>query len=238
MKELIHPSRDFLTELLVRNTCTYIDIKELPRIIECAEINRVKLYFLIKALKLCKDAIRDAIRKHVNELRKEYIEWVSEVKRILKMLKERKIKFIVIKHAPYPHLSYDIDIVFPEIEDFEKAEDIITSSMILRVDPHVSSLREYKAATLVVPSKFMWENRVKTYIYGEGVYTISNELSTIVYALHPLKHREIYLGDLISYSYYFQKSDRKKLLKLINKINCSLKKTFTLLSYNPVFIVY
>lgn len=180
--------------ILHNNPITFNNKQEFLKTLERAESNRVLYLFLEKMSKQTKDKI---ILKKYAEMKNEKREYEKGARDLLQKLMEAKVKFLVIKTARYSHVSFDIDLLFKTPADFEKSISMLTKSTI-RPDPHASGLREYKGATIVLPAEEPWKRKEKKKLHGVEVYVPSEEDSAIIFLLHMIKHREIFIGDLIS----------------------------------------
>jgi len=168
--------------------------REVLSMLKRAESNRV-LYLLLE--KLSEQFHEKKIIKELAELKMKKKKYEEGANKLLQELMESDISFLVIKNARYPHLSFDIDLLFRSLMDFEKSIPALVRSSI-RPDPHVSGLREYKGATIVLPVEEVWERRKIKKLFDVEVYVPSEEDETIIFLLHMIKHREVFLGDLIS----------------------------------------
>jgi len=55
-----------------------------------------------------------------------------------------------------------------------------------------------RGCTIVIPTKDLWSRRQKKSFFGMAVHVPSIEDQIILFHLHMLKHREIFLGDVVS----------------------------------------
>ena len=206
-----------LVDVIVHSRCPYEDSSQALQDLERAVKNRVGFLFLLSCKEICKKIWSQEMEKALEKTLSDYQNWVTAVKKLLMKLNEAGTRFLVIKVASYPHVSFDIDLVFPSLRDFQIARPILVSSPV-RVDPHVAGLREYKALTVVMRAERLWKRRVKTIIHETEVWTTSPEHSLLIHALHAFKHREIYLGDLLSMKEILSQLDVKETIKEAREI--------------------
>jgi len=188
---------------------TFKTENEFQKTLERAEPNRVPYLFLKK---LSEKSDEKIILNKYTELKQEKREYEEGAKRLLQSLMECDVSFLVIKTARFPHISFDVDLYFKSEEDFQRSIPMLIKSSV-RPDPHVPELRVYKGATIIIPMDDLWERRIEKSLFGVKVCVPSQEDEAILFLLHMIKHREIYLGDLLSFASL--KIDDRKLRKLI-----------------------
>ena len=180
------------------------DVEVLRNLIDRAEENRVPLLYLRTISRYCDDA-HVLSRLEIWEQRKR--EYDLGFQKLLRKLISRNIQFLVVKHALYHRASNDVDILFRNTEEFEKSEPILRRAYAeyklnlpqsVRPDPHVGGLRDMRGCTIIIPTEDIWSRRRKVTYLDIEVNAPSNEDEIILFHLHMLKHREIFLGDVIS----------------------------------------
>jgi len=165
--------------------------------LERAESNRVPYLFLKKLSEQSEDKF---ILNKFNELKQEKREYEEGATRLLQSLMEYDLSFLVMKTARFsPHISFDVDLYFKSEEDFQRSIPILTTSSV-RPDPHVPNLRVYKGATIIIPVEDLWERSVRRSLFGVNVSVPSQKDEAMLFLIHMIKHREIYLGDLLSFA--------------------------------------
>ena len=164
--------------------------------LERAESNRVPYLFLKKLSEQSEDKF---ILNKFNELKQEKREYEEGAKRLLQSLMECDLSFLVMKTAGFSHISFDVDLYFKSEEDFQRAIPILIKSSV-RPDPHVPNLRVYKGATIIIPIEDLWERSVERNLFSVNVSVPSQKDEAMLFLIHMIKHREIYLGDLLSFA--------------------------------------
>ena len=210
-----------LVDVIMDSKCPYKDSKQVLQDLKRAIENRVGLLFLLSCKEVCRKIWSQELEDPLNRMLSEYHSWMTSVRNLLTKLSGTGARFLVIKNAPYPHISFDVDFVFPSVEDFENVRPILVSSPV-RADPHVAGLREYKALTVVISAEKLWKERRRTTIYGAEVWTASPEHSLLIHALHAFKHREVYLGDLLSMKEIIRQLDRERAVDKAREIGGTL----------------
>lgn len=207
---------DPLADLVLRDICSYNTLEEFLGDLKRAKNNRVHTLAVIKAARHCRQRfeIPHATYEHYLSEWKEFEESAGSV---LDELESKGIRFLVLKHAPYPHASYDIDIAFPDMNEFRRAIPILASSHKVRFDPHVSGVREFKALTIVLPVRMLFQRASGSLTIGRvKVPAPEPPLSAVIHALHAFKHRELYLGDLLSYHIYVSGMRKRELSEMLH----------------------
>jgi len=169
---------------------------EFLKTLERAESNRVPYLFLKKLSAQSEEKI---VLKKYAELKYEKREYEEGAKNLLHSLMEHDVNFLVMKTARFSHISFDVDLYFKSEEDFQRSIPILIKSSI-RPDPHVPNLRVYKGATIIIPIDDLWERKIERNLFGVDVSVPSQEDEAMLFLLHMIKHREIYLGDLLSFA--------------------------------------
>jgi hypothetical protein len=205
------------------------DKKLLKDLLIRAEINRIPLLYLKTVSKFQSDTFISSQLKIWEQKKRNYD---MGFQKILQMLNNSDIQFMLVKHAQYPRASYDVDILFRNIEEYEKAMPILRETVrlgLIRPDPHVGGLRDMRGCTIVIPTKDLWTRRSKKNYFGIEVNIPSIEDQIILFHLHMLKHREIFLGDVISTLHLYNTEHNAILLyRLVDKY--SLMPTFHFVS--------
>lgn len=189
------------------------DTELLKGLISRAEENRVPLLYLRTISRLCDDPYVSSQLKIWEEKKREYDVGFQEV---LQRLVNHDIRFLLVKHALYPRASYDVDVLFRDVEEFKKARQILQDVVtFIRVDPQW--VEGMKGCTIIMPVEDLWSRRQRASYHGVEVYVPSNEDEIALFHLHMLKHREIFLGDILSLmSLYNSGYDVKLLSRLVN----------------------
>lgn len=167
---------------------------EVGELLARAKVNRVE-YMLLRAL--VDKGLNHGLAELLSKLERKKVESREEVARLLTRFVEHGVDFMVIKEAPYPHLSVDLDVIFKTPDDFEKALPLIKGARV-HVDPHVPGLREFKGAYAKVPVAELWLRSTRKKICGVAVRVPGVEDDVVLRLIHCIKHREVQLGDLLS----------------------------------------
>lgn len=188
---------DKLAAIILHGSKT-TDNELLKNLANRAEENRVPELYLRTVSKFCEDSFVSSQLKIWEEKKKNYD---LGFQKIMHRLIDNGIQFMLVKHAQYPRASYDADILFRNIEEYDKAMPILRETVrlgLIRPDPHVGGLRDMRGCTIVIPTKDLWARKQKKSFFGMEIYVPSIEDQIILFHLHMLKHREIFLGDVIS----------------------------------------
>lgn len=214
---------------IILHSSKIADTKLLKKLINRAEENRVPLIYLRKISKLHKDPFILSQLKIWERKKRQYD---LGLQKLLQRLINNNIQFMLIKHALYPRASYDADLLFRNPEEFEKAYPILLETVrlgLIRPDPHAGGIRNPRGCTIEIPTEDLWSRRQKKSFNSIEVYVPSIEDEIILFHLHMLKHREIFLGDTIStLNLYNTKHNPVLLSRLAN--NYSLLPIFHLVS--------
>jgi hypothetical protein len=190
----------------------------LKNLVNRAEENRVPLLYLRTVSKFCDDPFISLQLKIWEQKKRNYD---LGFQKIMQRFIGSGIQFMLVKHAQYPRASYDADILFKNTEEYEKAMPILRETVrlgLIRPDPHVGGFRDMRGCTIVIPTKDLWSRRQKKSFFGIEINVPSIEDQIILFHLHMLKHREIFLGDAIStLRLYNTKHDSILLCHLVNK---------------------
>lgn len=190
----------------------------LKNLINRAEENRVPLLYLRTISGLQSDSYISSQLKMWERKKKEYD---LGLQKLLQQLTSNNIQFMLVKHALYPRASYDADLLFRNSEEFEKAYPILRETVrlgLIRPDPHGGGIRNMRGCTIEIPTEDLWSRRRKKSYNGIEVYVPSIEDEIILFHLHMLKHREIFLGDAIStLNLYNTEHNPVLLFRLVNK---------------------
>jgi len=194
------------------------DTHLLRKLIDRAEENRVPLLYLRMISGRHSDPYIASQLKMWERKKKEYD---SGLQKLLQRLTSDSIQFMLLKHALYPRASYDADLLFRNPEEFEKAYPILRETVrlgLIRPDPHAGGIRNVRGCTIEIQTENLWSRRQKKSFNDIEVYVPSNEDQIILFHLHMLKHREVFLGDLVStLNLYNAKHDPVLLFRLANK---------------------
>jgi len=191
----------------------------LPKnLINRAEENRVPLLYLRNISKRHKDS---SILSQLEKWEQKKRQYDLGLQKLLQRLTNESIQFMLVKHALYPRASYDADVLLRKPEDFEKGYPILRETFrrgLIRPDPHGGGIRNMRGCTIEIPTQDLWSRRQKKSFNGIEVYVPSVEDEIILFHLHMLKHREIFLGDTIStLSLYNTEHNPVLLFRLVNK---------------------
>jgi len=194
------------------------DKKLLRNLVNRAEENRVPLIYLRKISKSHEDS---SISSQLEIWERKKRQYDLGLQKLLQRLIEDGIQFMLVKHALYPRSSNDADLLFRSTEEFEKAYPILLETVrlgLIRPDPHCGGIRNMRGCTIEIPAEDLWSRRQKKSYSGIEVYVPSIEDEIILFHLHMLKHREIFLGDTIStLNLYNTKHNPVLLFRLANK---------------------
>jgi len=208
---------DKLAAMIFRNSKVG-DVHLLREFIDRAEENRVPLLYLRKISKLHKDS---SISSQLEIWERKKRQYDSGLQKLLQRLTSDSIQFMLVKHALYPRASYDADLLFRDSEEFEKAYPILSETArlgLIRPDPHGGGIRNMRGCTIEIPTEELWSRRQKKGFNGIEVCVPSIEDEIILFHLHMLKHREIFLGDMIStLNLYNTEHNPVLLFRLANK---------------------
>jgi len=193
--------------------------KELLRdLVDRAEENRVPLLYLRTVSRFCDDSFISSQLKIWEQKKRDYD---LGLQKLLQRLISSGIQFMLVKHARYPRASYDADILFKNAEEYERAMPVLRETVklgLIRPDPHVGGLRDMRGCTIVIPTKDLWSRRQKKSYFGMEIYVPSIEDQIVLFHLHMLKHREIFLGDVISTLHLYNTEHNSILLyRLVHK---------------------
>lgn len=193
------------------------DKELLKSLVNRAEENRVPELYLRTVSEFCDDPFISSQLKIWEQKKRDYD---LGFQKLLQRLISSGIQFMLVKHAQYPRASYDADILFRNTGEYEKAMPILRETVrlgLIRPDPHVGGFRDMRGCTIVIPTKDLWSRRQKKSFFGIEVNVPSIEDQIILFHLHMLKHREIFLGDLISIlRLYDMEHDSVMLCRLVN----------------------
>jgi len=194
------------------------DKKLLKDMISRAEENRVPELYLRTISKFCDDSFISSQLKGWQQKKTNYD---LGFQKLLQKLISSGIQFMLVKHAQYPRASYDADILFKNTEEYEKAMPILRETVrlgLIRPDPHVGEFRDMRGCTIVIPTKDLWSRRQKKNFFDIEVNVPSVEDQIILFHLHMLKHREIFLGDVVSTLHLYNTEHNPTLLcRLVNR---------------------
>lgn len=192
------------------------DTELLKNLIDRAEENRVPLLYLRIISRHHSDPY---ILSQLKTWEQNKTRYDSGFHKLLPRLIGDGIRFMLLKHALYPRASYDADLLFRNAEEFEKAYPILREVVkSIRPDPHVGGVRDTRGCTIVIPTEDLWSRKQKKSYHNIEVYVPSDEDQIILFHLHMLKHREIFLGDLVSIlNLYNAKHNPILLFRLANK---------------------
>jgi len=193
--------------------------KELLRnLVNRAEENRVPELYLRMVSRFCEDPFISSQLKIWEQKKRNYD---LGFQKILQRLISSGIQFMLVKHAQYPRASYDIDILFKNTEEYGRAMPILREAVrlgLIRPDPHVGGLRDMRGCTIVIPTSDLWSRRQRKSFFGVEVNVPSIEDQIILFHLHMLKHREIFLGDVITTLHLYNvEHDSIMLCRLVNR---------------------
>lgn len=205
--------------------------KELLRnLINRAEENRVPLIYLRTVSKFYSDPYISSQLKTWERNKRRYD---LGFQKLLQQLITNNIEFTLVKQALYPRASHDADLLFRTTEELERVYPILQETVrlgLIRPDPHAGGIRHMRGCTIEIPTEELWSRRQKKSFNGTKVYVPSIEDQIILFHLHMLKHREIFLGDFISILHLYNTNHNSVLLsRLANKY--SLSPIFHFVSY-------
>lgn len=185
-------------------------------LISRAEENRVPLFYLRAISRRCDDPY---VLSQLEMWERKKREYDLGFQKILRQLISRGIQFLVVKHALYPRASYDIDILFRNLEEYRKARMILhDASAFIQPDPKMGDVKDMRGCTIMIPAEDLWSRRQKASYNDVEVCVPSNEDEITLFHLHMLKHREVFLGDILSLmSLYNLGYDVNLLSRLANK---------------------
>lgn len=193
------------------------DKELLKSLVNRAEENRVPELYLRIVSKFCDDSFITSQLKIWEQKKRNYD---LGFQKIMKKLITSGIQFILVKHAQYPRASYDADILFKDTEEYEKAMPILRETVrlgLIRPDPHVGGFRDMRGCTIVIPTRDLWSRRQKKNFFDMEINVPSIEDQIILFHLHMLKHREIFLGDVLStLNLYNTGHNSTQLCRLVN----------------------
>lgn len=190
----------------------------LRKLIDRAEENRVPLLYLRMISGRHSDPYIASQLKIWERKKKQYD---LGFQKLLQRLISDGIQFMLIRHALYPGASYDVDLLFRNPEEFEKAYPILRETVrlgLIRPDPHAGGIRNVRGCTIEIPTEDLWNRKQKRSYNSIEVYVPSIEDQILLFHLHMLKHREIFLGDMIStLNLYDMEHNSVLLYRLANK---------------------
>jgi hypothetical protein len=190
----------------------------LGNLLSRAEENRVPELYLKTVSKFCNDPFIIS-KLEIWETKKRAYDLGFQ--KIMQRLIDNGIQFMLVKHAQYLRASYDADILFKNIEEYERAMPILRETVrlgLIRPDPHVGGLRDMRGCRIVIPTRDLWSRRQKKRFFDMEINVPSVEDQIILFHLHMLKHREIFLGDVVSILHLYNTEHNSLLLShLVNK---------------------
>jgi len=215
---------DKLATLILRNECLYESIEEIKRDLERALSNRIYLLFLKKILQYCKKFNCSEIEEIYNKALEVCKIYDESFWNLVTELNQKCINYVIFKQKPFKDISFDIDIYFPIPTDYFNFLNIYQELIklrkvnpLVRIDPHVAYLRPIKALNIILKPEDLDKNVIEICTSKNCYPTFTHELEVLITMLHTLKHRELYLGDLLTLQYHVTQSNEKELLKLIEK---------------------